>query len=254
MAKFKWGFIVGCCFGINNLDAQERITTDRPDKTEVATLTPLHYFQGEFGFNKENEKGEDYDLIHPTGLIKYGISKIFELRMEGEFVTEYRQLIPEPTTETGLRPLELGFKAALIKEQKNIIPKTSIIAHAAIPVFASDKFRSDHVAPKFVFTMENDFTKHVGVSYNLGMQWDGYNPDPAWLYSLSLGFDMGKNWEGYVEGYGGAIKNEIPENGIDGGIIYYISDDVKVDANGGFGVSNSGPRNFFGVGISFRFR
>jgi hypothetical protein len=254
MTKLSLSFIIGCCLGMNRLQAQERITTDRPDRTEVATLTPLHYFQGEFGFTIENLEGNNYNIIHPTGLMKYGVSKTFELRIEGDFSTEYRQLIPKPKKETGLNPLEIGFKAALIKEQKKLLPKTSVIVHAGIPVLATSNFKPVHIAPKIVFTMENDLTKSLGISYNLGTQWDGFTSTPAWLYSLSFGFDLAKNWEGYIEGYGGAIKNKAPENGVDGGIIYYISNDVKIDVNGGFGLSNAAPDNYIGVGISFRFR
>jgi len=62
--------------------AQERIETDRPDQTETPFNVPKKYFQAEFGFNKENLTDYNYNLIHPTALLKYGLSNRIELRVE----------------------------------------------------------------------------------------------------------------------------------------------------------------------------
>src|SRR5436190_9651982 len=104
-------------FAGNQLLAQEKIDTDRPDQTESAVIVPAHYFQAEFGFNKENIAGRDYDLIHPTSLLKYGLSR-FEFRLEITSRSSYEHLIPEPKWTTGVEPVEIGFKAALWEEKK----------------------------------------------------------------------------------------------------------------------------------------
>ena len=236
-----------------NLYCQDRIATDRPDETEVATLVPKHYFQGEFGFGRINTNSETHTFVHPTALLKYGLSTTFELRLEENFITEHEATYQPTKNNTGIEPLQFGFKAAIL-EGKKIIPKTSLITHVAIPTFATKEFKADHIAPSFVFVMENDITKSIDVGYNLGAEWDGFSSNPEWLYTVSVGFDITKNLGGYVEAFGFAKNNEGSKNSADGGLYYFISNDIKVDCYAGFGISNKADDTFYGVGISFRFR
>jgi len=250
--------ILTCCiatiiFAAKTYCQDERIETDRPDQTEVASLVPVNYFQGEFGVGKVNTFDKDYQLIHPTALLKYGVSKNFELRVEENYVSEYEQLIPKPRTTTGLEPLQIGFKAALFKGKK-IIPKTSLITHFAIPVFATKQFKADHIAPSVVLVMQNEISKHIDVGYNLGAEWDGFSTAPEWVYTLSLGFDISKNWAGYIETFGFAKNKEAAKTSFDGGLCYFVSNNVKLDAYAGVGISKHADDSFYGVGISFRFK
>src|SRR5882724_5400194 len=98
MAKFLWAtilFLFSTC-----IRAQvEKIDTDRPDQTESVNTVPKNYFQAEFGFNKENLSGRNYDLIYPTALFKYGLKK-FEFRLETIYHSSYVHLIPNPKWTT----------------------------------------------------------------------------------------------------------------------------------------------------------
>src|SRR5205085_6187614 len=147
------------CSGLFSAGQEEKIDTDRPDQTESAGLVPKNYFQAEIGFNKENTYYDNYNLIYPTALLKYGLNKI-ELRLETVFLSSYEQRVPEPKWTTGLLPVEIGFKA-LITEEKKIIPKTSIIAHLGIPMLASPSFKIDHAAPSFRLTMQKTINSHL---------------------------------------------------------------------------------------------
>ncbi len=229
----------------------EKIDTDRPDQTESAAIVPRHYFQGEFGFNKENFDDNNYDLIHPTSLLKYGLKK-FEFRLEASFRSSYEHLRPDPKWTTGLDPIELGFKAALCEEKK-IIPKTSLIVHLGIPALASKVFKTDHLIPSFRFTMQNTLSEKIGLGYNLGAEWDGFTSTPTWIYTFAPGFNLGEKWYGYLEAFGFIRKAEAPQHNLDAGIAYYISNDVKVDLSGGFGISATAPKNYVAIGGSFRF-
>ncbi len=229
---------------------QEKIDTDRPDQTESAAIVPFHYFQGEFGFNKENLFEKNYDLIHPTALLKYGMKK-FEFRLEATCKTSYEHFIPDPKKTTGFEPVELGFKAALWEEKK-LLPKTSLIVHLGIPALSSGSFKPDHLVPSFRFTLQNSISETIGLGYNLGAEWDGFAPSPAWLYTFSPGFNFGKKWYAYIESFGFIRKNEAPQHSLDGGFAYYFSNDLKVDMSGGFGISKAAPKNYMALGFSFR--
>ncbi|MGN6211223.1 transporter [Parafilimonas sp.] len=253
MSKYIYPGILIFLLGNTDTFSQERIATDRPDQTETATLVPKNFFQGEFGFGKISIHNNEYTVVHPTGLLKYGLTKNFELRLEGNFITEYNQLIPQPKTTRGLEPLQIGFKTALF-EGKNIIPRTSFITHIALPFLATQEFKAQYIAPSFVLVMDNDITNTMDIGYNFGAAWDGFSTTPEWIYTVSFGFDMSKKFSGYIETFGALKKNEPAKHSIDGGLCYYISNDVKLDAYAGSGVSKHADNSFFGIGISFRFK
>lgn len=230
--------------------AQEKIDTDRPDQTESATTVPRHYFQAEIGFNKENTFNRNYDLVHPTALLKYGF-KHWELRVETTARSSYEQLTPTPKWTTGFEPVEVGCKVALWEEKK-WIPKTSLIVHFALPTVASRSFKADHIAPSFRFTMQNTFSKTAGLGYNIGALWDGFGPTPVWLYTFSPNFNIGKRWYAYIEAFGFIQKDQPAQHNLDGGIAYYVSNDLKADFSSGFGISASAPDSYFAIGFSFR--
>ena len=248
MAKYFIVIIIVFAIGVS-LNAQDKIETDRPDQTELATLTPLHYFQAEFGYTHESFDNSHND-IHPHFLFKYGLTKNFEIRLQDQFIT---QSTSGSKTTTGFAPPEIGFRLALF-QQKKLLPTTALITHFTIPTFASKKLQADHVAPAVFLAMENDVTKKISLSYNAGAEWDGFSIDPAWIYSLSCGFELSEKWESFVEIFGNAANHTTPENSIDAGFGYYISNDVKADASAGVGISKMAANYFVGAGISFRIK
>lgn len=230
---------------------EERIDTDRPDQTESSGIVPKNFFQLEIGFNKENGHFKNYDLVYPTGLFKYGLGRI-ELRLETAFISSYEHLIPQPKWTTGFEPVEIGFKF-LIAEEKKILPKTSLIVHAALPVLASKPFRPQHLAPSFRLTTQKTFTPNFQIGANLGAEWDGFNASPWWLYTISPGFDFAKRWYGYIEAFGFIHTNTSPLNSADAGVAYSVTNNIRVDISAGAGISNAAPKSYVAIGFSFRF-
>lgn len=238
------------CSGFFCAGQEEKIDTDRPDQTESAGIVPKNYFQAEIGFNRENLSSDNYNLVYPTALLKYGFKKM-ELRLETVFLSACQRGIPEPKWTTGFLPVEIGIKA-LITEEKKIMPKTSLIVHLGIPMLASPPFKIQHAAPSFRFTFQKTINPYMGIGANLGAAWDGIQTTPLWLYTFSPGFNVGKRWYMYAEVFGFLLKNELPQHNLDGGIAYYITNDIKVDISGGFGISEASPKNYFAIGFSFR--
>ena len=102
--------------------------------------------------------------------------------------------------------------------------------------------------------MQNTISKLIGIGYNLGAEWDGFSDDPAWIYTLSPGFNISEKWYGYVEVFGSISKDSKPKHNIDGGFAYWINRDFKVDLSSGFGVSKKAPDWYIAIGASFRFK
>lgn len=228
-----------------------RMETDRPDQTECPFIVKPKYLQAEIGFNYESQDGLS-TLVHPTVLWKYGVSRKFEFRLITELSSaETPLLIPSGNDLiTGLLPVQVGGKVSLW-EEKGLLPKTSLIFHVAIPKLAGNKFRYDKWAPNFRFTMQHSLSENIGLGYNFGAEWDGFSDTPYWIYTIAPGFNLGKRWYGYIEAYGAVRQDEAPQHGIDGGLAYYINDNVKLDISGGFNLINS--PNYVALGCSFRF-
>jgi hypothetical protein len=235
------------------INAQERINADRPDQTESASLTPKKYFQAEFGFGTERSDRNNYTITYPTTLFKYGLSRNFELRLESNFVSNYRLVIPNGTVRTtGFESTRIGFRTSLW-EQKNVLPKTSFLVHFGIPGFASQGFRARHVAPSFLLAMENDLTDKIDVGYNLGAEWDGSSSRPAWIWSVSFGVSLGSKFDAFLEPFGSAQKNEPAQNYVDAGLGFYLNSNMKFDVSAGLGISDASLKSFYSAGFSFRF-
>lgn len=229
---------------------QGKIDTDRPDQTESAVTVPKKYFQGEFGFGKENLEGDKYNLVHPAFLFKYGLSNRVELRLEGDFLSRYIHLIPQTKSTTNIEPVGVGSKVALF-EQKGLFPKTSVIVHMGLPFATTNYNKQQNLFPSFRFTCAHTITQHVGLGYNFGAAWDGYEKNPAWLYTFSPNLSIGKRWYSYIEAFG-FYEQKKWEHCLDGGCAYYLSNDAKIDFSGGIGLGSSVLKNYFGIGFSFR--
>jgi hypothetical protein len=242
-----------CSFG------QEKIDTDRPDQTESAFTVPAGWLQGELGFAKERFGSATYILNSwtlPTLLTRYGVSEKWELRLLTEYNRQgnghrfYKDTI-------GLLPVELGFKVNLVKE-KGIIPRISLIGKTGFNRLSSRLYNphfGSFFSPGFSFTFQNSLSEHAAIGYNLGVEWDDakYYP-PFWFYTFAPGFELGEKWYAYIEVFGFFRKYESPEHILDGGIAYYINENMKVDASAGFRVSPVGPQNYVALGFSFRFK
>ena len=234
--------------------AQEgKIETDRPDQTETPFLTPKNWIQLEAGFNIQQNIKNSFEYLSPTLLSKIGISKKIELRLITSVVTNKVKGSFSSFTQTGLVPVELGAKV-FICEEKKIMPKTSLIFHFALPKFASKSFQSNKVAPNFRFVMQNTLSKTVGLGYNIGAEWDGFTNTPTWIYTFAPGFTLSKKWYGYIEVFGFINKNECPQHSIDGGLGYFLNDNIKLDVSSGFGISKAAPNWYFSLGGSIRFK
>ncbi len=232
---------------------KDRIETDRPNESELADLVPKKYLQLESGVYGEKISTSETDIIHPHTLLRYGIGDWIELRLLTNFSTLRKKMIPSDKIATGLEPLSPGVKISLLT-QKNIIPSTSLLFHAGLPSLASKDFKAKHLAPEIRLLMENSLSDNIELTYNAGIEWDGFESDPTWLYTISPGFDIGNRFEAFIEAYGYFNKHEAAQHTIDGGIEFFINKDFAVDICSGFGLNKSASSFFVTIGGSIRFR
>jgi len=223
------------------------IQTDRPDQTECPYIVPAKHFQLESGFNYEYVNKDKQNYIHPTALWKYGINNHFELRLITESVSSRINKI----NISGILPVELGFKVALM-EEKGILPKTSFISHLSIPQISSKAFRTTYFAPNFRFTMLHSLSDHLSLSYNLGAEWDGENPEPIFIYTFAPAYSFTDRLGAYIELYGFAPQQQRANHRADGGITYLVKNNIQLDISGGFRITDNAPEFYGALGFSIR--
>ncbi|MEP7237071.1 MAG: transporter [Ferruginibacter sp.] len=239
----------------------DKIDTDRPDQTESAVTVPKKWFQFEVGFLRESNKNpapnqqrfRDINFEHPSLLSKYGVTKFAELRSIITYATsrgkENSTIIDR---QNGISNVELGAKVNFFKE-KGLRPKTSLLAHYNFARLRT-LYKDSIDGADFRFSMQHTINSVVSLGYNLGMEWERFGSPPAYIYTLAPGFNIGEKWYAYVEVFGFIWKDDDPENSIDGGIAYYVNDDLKLDISAGFGISKRAPDNYVAIGVSFRFK
>jgi hypothetical protein len=225
------------------------IQTDRPDQTECPYIVPTKHFQLELGFNYESINTTNKNWILPTALWKYGVNDHFELRLITEM--NNNEIQGKGYSGPGLLPAEIGFKVKLI-EEKGIIPKISFISHLAIPNFSSMQFRTTYYAPNFRFTILHTLTEDITLSYNIGAEWDGENPQPVFIYTLAPAYSFNDRLGAYIELYGFAPQTEDANHRADGGITYLIKKNIQLDISGGCRVTDNAPEYYGALGLSMR--
>jgi hypothetical protein len=222
--------------------SEGRIETDRPDQTECPFIVKKGYIQAELGFNRSTS-----EYLFPTSLLKYGLSKRFELR----YVSILGQ---EPGKETRFQTEAIGFKWALI-QPSGWKPRTSVIVHYNWDHQNrdfSEKNLQGHSIGDVVFTMQNDFDDRYGIGYNLGTEMHS-NGSFEGIYRIAPNRLIGKKGYAYVEVFGRFPASEFADHSYDGGFAYYVNEDVKCDISAGQSFLH--PEDYyFAVGLSFRFR
>jgi hypothetical protein len=225
----------------------EPLEADRPDQTETPSIVPVGMFQVESGFSFEKSEAQSFSFLLPSSLCKYGVSKKKELRMITEFLFEEQ----EREKQNGMLPVAVGFKINLLQERK-WVPKTSLISHISLKNCASEKYKSTYSMPDFRFTLQHALTKNYSLGSNLGATWDNFTKQPTFLYTFTLGHSISKYIGSYVEVFGFAPQNQIAFHTIDGGITYYINNNLMLDGSIGLGITQNAPKYYLALGITFR--
>jgi hypothetical protein len=230
---------------------EKKIETDRPGETQTPGLTKKGFIQAEIGMERIQQNKEDYSLFHPAMQLKFGLSDQFEVR--AEVTAETEKAYSNKEFKYGIRPIEIGLKAKLL-EEKGIRPSTSFYTQVGIPSFASEDHQTPHAIPKVRLLMESNLSEKLHLNYNVGAEWDGEQTAPQWIFTIAPEMDLGEKWEVFLEVFGYIQKTKSPQQHIDGGFGYYVSNSVKLDLYGGVGLTPDAPSYFISTGLSFRLK
>ncbi len=231
------------------------LVTDRPDQTESSRTVPENSLQIETGIfweqSIENQLQTDNFGLNTT-LFRYGLLKRFELRFGYEYLQQ--RIIEDGggnSENNGFQPFTLGTKI-FICEQKGLLPEMALLTHFNLPRSGAVEYQTPYLGHDIILAASHQLNETLALGYNLGVEWDGKNPQPGGKYAMVAGIAITDKFGAFIETYGTFAKNKDFNNRIDTGFTFLILDNLQLDAAGGIGLTEISPDYFVAMGISWR--
>ena len=231
---------------LNITTTAQTIITDRPDQTESSSTITKGSLQIEAGFLTGSAKDDlisERQILAPTVLWRYGVTKGFELRALTQFESIKNKLSNE--TYDGLSDLEIGTKVQLLRKE-GVNTEIAFLSHLVIPT-ASKELTNDKFGSISKLSIAHSVSESIGVGYNIGYDYFGYGNGNL-TYSLAIGIGITDTFGLYLEPYGALLDIEKHEASFDGGLTYLLQDNLQLDISYGTGLNHT--MNYFAVGCS----
>lgn len=226
--------------------AQE-LSTDRPDQTEAPFVIPYRTVQIESGLLHVKESVLIKKNL-PSVLWRISLSEIMEMRI----ITTHARTRLGTHVESGIEPVEFGFKLKVCSE-KGIRPNIGFIQHVAIPGLASENLKASNYVTNFRFAAQHTMSEKINLSYNAGMEWEPGLSEAGFIYTLAVGFGITGKLSGFAELFGIIPEKDKSIHSFDGGFTYLLLPNLQLDVSAGAGFKNTSEDYFIGTGISWRF-
>jgi hypothetical protein len=238
----------------SNSQTLEAIIPDRPGQTNPPNIVPLGIFQLETGFSRESSKTDDIlttNFLYNTSLIRLGLLENCELRLIFEYAGTKIDSFAQSSTVNGFNPISIGTKLAVCPEN-GIIPQTSFNVSVTLPNFGKQEFRPPNLAPSFFLLMQNTLSDRYSLGYNIGLRWDGYQPNVTAAYSVSLSITILESLNIFTECYGFSMVKSANDYYGDFGCAYLINNNLQLDISGGVGLNAVASDSFVAFGLSWK--
>jgi Putative MetA-pathway of phenol degradation len=231
------------------------IVPDRPGQTNPPNVVESGTVQLETGFSRETDKAagiQTINYLYNTSLVRVGLMTNCELRVVVEYAGTRTDSSAQSSALQGFNPVSVGTKIAICPE-KGMIPQTAMNVALTLPYVGRKEFRPSFLAPSFFLLMQNNLSEKLSLGYNLGLQWDGEQPNATAVYSISPSLTIAEGLSVFAEFYGFSTENLIPDYRADMGFAYLVNDNVQIDISGGVGLNTVAPDSFVAFGLAWRF-
>lgn len=224
----------------------QTIITDRPDQTESSSTINKGSLQIESGillaFN-EDDLTSERQILAPTTLFRYGISKGLEIRV----VSQFESLKDQKTTQkvNGISDLEIGTKIQIFKKE-NINTEIAFLSHVILST-GSESLTNDAFGTINKLSISHELSDAMGLGYNVGYDYFGRGKGDL-TYSIALGISITNAFSFYIEPYGSFVDFDSYESNFDAGIAYLIQDNCQLDFSFGTGINYT--MNYLSIGCS----
>ena len=243
-------------------DSSDLINPDRPGIADGSRVIASGQWQFEVGFQNELRRPEPgvrtVTMFAPT-LIRFGIAKQFEARMETNSIASIQTHgagLPI-TRATGYSPVSIGAKYQIYDSGGDGRRSFGLIARL-FPPTGSSEFRNSRSTSDVRLAVDWDYAPKISLTPNLGVgleHGDQRRTFAAALGALTLNYLPTERINPFVD-----IGTQDPEavNGamaiiVDAGLACIIGSDVQLDLSAGRGIRGSSPpQPFVAVGLSLR--
>lgn len=215
----------------------QTIVTDRPDQTESSLTIPKGSLQIETGFlsgSSDNDVIKERQILAPSILSRYGLTKGIELRL----LTQFESIKIKNTDEVydGISDLEIGAKVQLFRKETSAT-EIAFLSHLILPT-ASKQLTIDKLGSISKLSISHTITESIGVGYNIGYNYFGTGSGDL-TYSLALGIGISNTLGIYLEPYGEVLDFETHEASFDAGITYLPQENLQLDLSFGTGLNHT---------------
>ncbi len=225
----------------------QTIITDRPDQTEASSTIPKGSLQIEsgilLGFTGEDAAVER-QLLAPTNLFRYGLTKSIELRILSQFESVKKQ--KGDFEINGVSDLEIGTKIQFLRKE-DVNAEIAFMSHLIIPA-GSAGLSNGLYGTINKLCISHQLNDNIGIGYNIGYNYFGEGNGDL-TYSVALGVGVTDKVGLYIEPYGDIAEFEKHIANFDAGFTYLVRDNVQLDFSFGTGISER--MNYISVGCSW---
>jgi len=229
---------------IGQLSAQ--IITDRPDQTESAVTVGLKNLQIESGAVIEylgEDPGSSRQIVVPSTLLRYGVTRNFELRI----VSELASLKIGDSVSRGATDLEIGGKLQL--RDADAGTQFAILSHLIVPTGAK-KFTNDKYGIASRLAISHDVNEKIGLGYNIGYNYMGAGSGDI-VYTIAMGMGLNDRVGFFIEPYGALADFDEFVLDFDAGFTFLLQKHAQIDLS--FGRSATHKMKYLSAGISWKF-
>jgi len=238
---------------------EDRLEPDRPHFPEAVTAAGKGRVILESGYTFNSKGGTLASHALPEMLWRVGMfADWFELRFGQSFLHQRETLAGVTTVASGMQDLYLGAKIAVM-EQHGWLPAVALIPQMSVPTGAR-AVTAGRTLPglnaDFAWDIVKDFFSIELLVATNRVKDEGGSARLELATGLTGSFQLTKKLEGFIEWDAyyptGGIGSAAPRHYAVGGLVYFISRDLAVDARLGVGLNHNS--NDFLVGLGFAVR
>jgi len=239
--------------GFANGQTSETIVSGRPGQAMATATLGKNVFQIETGFDYSGFSTKSSPINGKTvlngTLLRFGFTENFEVHSGWEFRQDQKFSDDSLVWEAnGVSFSTVGCRYHLL-DGDGLKPSLAYMVSLKLNIL-DPEYNDDHVAPQIVLSGSSSLTDKVGLTLNLGVDFDGTSGDPAGLYVLNIAYSLGDKLSAFVENYGSFDKNNF-ETKFDGGLAFLVSNNLQLDMLGGYSSNDPISDYFVSVGVSW---
>jgi opacity protein-like surface antigen len=224
---------------------------DRPDVTESPITVDAGHFQFEgdlFKFSKPRQGNSEraYNIVN--GLYKMGLSHSWDVHIGLELYNVYRDAEGK-TVERGYGNTTIRLKYNFWGNDGTTRTALGAIPYVILPTSPVDEEVSFGIG--FPLSCDVSDSQSAGAQFQFDFIPDGNGGyDMSYLQTVVWGGTLVGNLDFYVEGMG-IFSKASPIFTANGGLIYNLTENVKIDVATNLGLVHDAPTRAY-VGLSFR--